>query len=55
MRRPKLIIFPLLLAGVYMLFQYCTSEKVTNPVTGRSTRVALSPAQEETLGLQSFQ
>lgn len=37
-----------------MLFQYFSSEKVTNPVTGRSARVALSAEQEEILGLQSF-
>lgn len=54
MKRRHFAIWPLLLAGVYMLFQYCTSEKVTNPVTGRSARVALSSEQEESLGLQSF-
>lgn len=37
-----------------MLFQYFGSEKVKNPITGRSARVALSSEQEETLGLQSF-
>lgn len=54
MRRRKYIIFPILIAVGVMLFQYFGSEKVTNPVTGRSTRVALSSEQEETLGLQSF-
>lgn len=47
-------IIPLILAGLFILFQYFSSEKVTNPVTGRSARVALSAEQEELLGLQSF-
>lgn len=47
-------IIPLILAGLFILFQYFSSEKVTNPVTGRSARVALSSEQEELLGLQSF-
>ena len=54
MRRRKLIIFPILIAVVVMLFRYFGSEKITNPITGRSARVALSSEQEETLGLQSF-
>jgi predicted Zn-dependent protease len=54
MRRRKLVLFPLVIAGVIMLFQYFGSEKVTNPITGRSARVALSSEQEESLGLQSF-
>ena len=54
MRRRKFIIFPILIAVGVMLFQYFGSEKVTNPITGRSARVALSAEQEETLGLQSF-
>jgi predicted Zn-dependent protease len=54
MKRRHIAIFPLLLAGAFMLFQYCSSEKMTNPVTGRSARVALSPEQEQALGLESF-
>src|SRR5262245_24239419 len=54
MGRRKLIIFPLVIAGIIMLFQYFSSDKITNPITGRSARVALSSEQEETLGLQSF-
>jgi predicted Zn-dependent protease len=54
MRRRRFIIFPLVIAGVVMLLQYCSSEKITNPITGRSARVALSSEQEEALGLQSF-
>lgn len=54
MRRKGVVIFPLLIAGVVMLFQYCGSERVTNPETGRSARVALSTEQEESIGLQSY-
>jgi predicted Zn-dependent protease len=54
MRRRHFLIFPLIIAGVVMLVQYCSSEKITNPITGRSARVALSSEQEETLGMQSF-
>lgn len=54
MSRLRVAIIPLILAGLYMLYQYFGSEKVTNPVTGKRARVALSSAQEETLGLQSF-
>jgi len=49
-----MVIIPLLLAGVFALFQYFGSEKVVNPETGRKARVALSSQQEETLGLQSY-
>ena len=54
MKRKGLIIVPLLIAGVVVLFQYCSSEKVVNPETGRKARVALSSEQEEALGLQSY-
>jgi predicted Zn-dependent protease len=54
MRRRHIAIIPIVLAGVVMLFQYCSSEKVTNPITGRSARVALSSEQEEALGMASF-
>ena len=54
MRRRTLTIFPLLLAIGFAIFQYFGAEKVTNPETGRSMRVALSSEQEEVLGLQSY-
>ena len=54
MRRRTIAIFPIVIAAVVMLFQYCSSEKVTNPITGRRARVGLSSEQEETLGMQSF-
>jgi predicted Zn-dependent protease len=43
------------MAGVVVLFQYCSSPKYVNPETGRAARVALSEGQEEALGLQSYQ
>ncbi len=54
MRNKKMAVIPLLIAGVVVLFQYFGADKVTNPETGKSVRVALSPEQEESLGLQSY-
>jgi metalloendopeptidase OMA1, mitochondrial len=53
-RRGRFMVWPLLLAALVAGFKYCGAEKVTNPETGRSTRVALSSDQEEQLGLQSY-
>jgi metalloendopeptidase OMA1, mitochondrial len=54
MRKRKFMWFPLVLAAGFALFQYFGAEKVKNPETGRTARVALSSDQEETLGLQSY-
>jgi len=54
MRRRSLTIFPLLLAIGFAIFQYFGAEKVKNPETGRSVRVAMSAEQEQALGLQSY-
>jgi metalloendopeptidase OMA1, mitochondrial len=54
MRRRTITIFPLIIAIGFALFQYFGAEKVTNPETGRSVRVAMSPEQEQALGLQSY-
>jgi predicted Zn-dependent protease len=54
MRRRTLTLFPILIAIGFALFQYFGAEKVTNPETGRSMRVALSAEQEQALGLQSY-
>lgn len=54
MRRRSLTILPLVIAGIFALFQYFGAEKVTNPETGRAMRVGLSTEQEQALGLQSF-
>ena len=46
---------PLAIAAVVILMQFCFSERFTNPVTGRKSRVALSTQDEAALGLQSYQ
>jgi metalloendopeptidase OMA1, mitochondrial len=53
--RKKFFIWPLLMAGIVVAFQYCSSPKYVNPETGRAGRVALSEGQEDALGLQSYQ
>ncbi|MFO1459759.1 MAG: M48 family metallopeptidase [Verrucomicrobiota bacterium] len=53
-RRRKLVLVPILIAGLIAAIQYLGSERVVNPVTGRSARVSLSPDEEATLGLQSY-
>src|SRR4029078_1672122 len=54
MRRRHFVIWPLLIAALIAGFKYCSAEKVTNPETGRTTRVALSSEKEEQLGFQSY-
>lgn len=54
-RRRRFILWPLAIAIVIALFQYCSSQKYVNPETGRAARVALSEGQEAALGLQSYQ
>ncbi len=54
MKRRHIITFPIVLALLVMGFKYCTAEKTTNPLTGKTARVALSSQQEETLGLQGY-
>ena len=54
MRRGHIAILTIVITGVVILFQYCSSEKITNPITGKSARVALSSEQEEALGIASF-
>jgi predicted Zn-dependent protease len=53
--RPHIKILPIVVAVLFILFQYLSSEKFTNPVTGESHRVGMSPQQEAALGLQSYQ
>ena len=55
MERRHFAILPLLLALLVMGYKYFSADKAVNPETGRTTRVALSSQQEETLGLQSYQ
>ncbi len=55
MERQHIKWLPLVLAGLFFAYQYFSSEKFTNPETGRKSHVGLSTQQESTLGLQSFQ
>lgn len=54
-RRRRFIVWPLLIAAGFAAFQFFSSQKYTNPETGRSARVALSEGQEAALGLESYQ
>lgn len=51
-RRFKLL--PIAIALIVILFQFFSSDKFTNPVTGEAHRVAMSEEQEAALGLQSY-
>jgi hypothetical protein len=53
-RRSSFTILPLIIAVAFAAYQYFGAEKVTIPETGRVARVALSPEQENALGLQSY-
>lgn len=54
-RKPRsLILAPLLLAALFIAFQYFTAETYTVPETGRTARVAMTREQEAALGVQSF-
>jgi predicted Zn-dependent protease len=52
--RRSLKIAPLAIAALVIVFQFCSSEKFTNPVTGKKSHVAMSSQQEAALGLQSY-
>ena len=45
---------PLLLVGLFLAYQYFSSEKFVNPETGRKSHVAMSTREEALLGLQSY-
>jgi predicted Zn-dependent protease len=45
---------PLILAGLFLAYQYFSSEKFVNPETGRRSHVGMSSQQEAALGLQSY-
>ena len=53
-RRILFRVVPILIAGLFAFFQFCSSEKFTNDA-GRTARVAMSEEQEQQLGLQSYQ
>ena len=45
---------PIVLALIAMLYQFVVAPNFTNPETGRTARLGLSPGQELALGAQSF-
>jgi metalloendopeptidase OMA1, mitochondrial len=53
-RRLLIRLVPIAIAVLVVVFQYSSSEKVTNEA-GRTARYALNPEQEKALGLQSYQ
>jgi predicted Zn-dependent protease len=55
MQRRHIRWLPLVIAAVFFAYQYFSSEKFTNPETGRVSHVGLSTEQESALGLQSYQ
>ena len=54
MRRFAVRLIPIGIAAIIVWFQFVSSEKFTNEA-GRTAHLGLTPAQEETLGLQSYQ
>ena len=54
MRRYAVRFIPIIIAACIVWFQFISSEKFTNEA-GRTAHLGLSPEQEETLGLQSYQ
>ncbi len=55
MNRTHIRWLPILAAGLFFAYQYCSSEKFVNPETGKKSHVALSTQQESALGLQTYQ
>jgi predicted Zn-dependent protease len=54
-RRGKLVVFPILAAVVFALFQYFTAHKTVDPETGKTLRGALTDEQGMILGLEAYQ
>lgn len=52
--RRKIIFGPIILALIFLAFQYFSAETYVNPETGETAKVSLSVEQEQALGLQSF-
>ncbi len=52
-RRFKLL--PIVIALAVLAFQFFSSEKLVNPITGEAHRVGMSEEQEAALGLQSYE
>ena len=54
MNRTHIKWLPIVIAGLFFTYQYCSSEKFVNPETGRKSHVGLTTQQEAMLGLQSY-
>lgn len=55
MNRNHIRLLPVVLAGLFLAYQYFSAPKFVNPETGRVSHVGMSPQQEAALGLQSYQ
>ncbi len=55
MERRHIKWLPIVAVGIFLLYQYFSSEKFVNPETGRASRVGMSVEQESALGLQTYQ
>ncbi len=55
MRRYLFRLIPVAIAAIVLLYQFASSERFTNPETGRVAHVGLSLEQESALGLQGYQ
>jgi predicted Zn-dependent protease len=55
MERRHIKWLPIIAAGLFLLYQYFSSEKFVNPETGRASRVGMSTEQEAALGFQTYQ
>ncbi len=55
MNRSHIKWIPILIAGLFIAWQYFGSEKFVNPETGRTSHVGMSVEQESALGLQTYE
>ncbi len=55
MERRHIKWLPIIAAGLFLAYQYFSSEKFVNPETGRASHVGMSTQQEAALGLQTYQ
>ncbi|MGI9115089.1 MAG: peptidase M48 family protein [Chthoniobacterales bacterium] len=55
MERRHIKWLPIIIAGLFLAYQYFSAEKFVNPETGRASHVGMSTQQEDALGLQTYQ
>ena len=55
MERRHIKWLPLIVAALFFAYQYFSSDKFVNPETGWKSHVGLSPREETSLGVQSYQ